>query len=336
MKNKLYILLLCLLSLHIFTACSDDAEIGNNGILFDPNQQELTLNRLGATTSSISFGVEASDAEKPYICLYVDKKIIERIPQYDLVDYLMSDLQKQAEREGTPFADYLQSISFTGNQQLQVSDLTPGSMYEIVAFGISGIKAADKAACLYMKTLLVDHMDYNFTFTVNEQAPDHVIFTFTPQDDKESYFLGSMLKSVYDEMLQSYSQSSIFMALFTETYQEILLSYADEDGYVTEEDIAKAIEEVFYEGEVSLKVSGLEPGTELVWMAAVFKEVKTDEGEQLVVASDIFQGEYSTVPAEAAVQVLEANRFAPKDMDWTRKPYIPIARQIKRNPATNH
>lgn len=329
MKKQLYILLLCVLSLNLFTACSDDDE--GKCTLVDPNLQELTLERLGNTTSTIAFGVTPKMEDQPYICLYIDKKIIDRVPKYDLVDYLMSDLKKQAEREGTPFGEYLASISLTGTQQLQADGLMPGSLYEVVAFGISEEMAADQASCLFMQTALVDKVDCIFGVKVTESTSEFTKFSVTPSLEEESYFFGMVTKEVYDQLSQSYSKGSIFMALFSEQYEEMLMERADEDGYVTEEDIAAVIEEIFWEGSVGLRLSNLEPGTDIVWLAAVFKEVETAEGNQLVVASDIADGTLTfglDVAPEGDDNVSNAQKIKLGGKTWGSKPYIPMAHPV--------
>lgn len=79
MKVKDLISLFSLLAVFLFTACSDDDD--NTCSYLDLSKQVLTLTEGEATTSTYSFGVKASDATIPYLCLYVDKKPLTMLPK---------------------------------------------------------------------------------------------------------------------------------------------------------------------------------------------------------------------------------------------------------------
>lgn len=332
MKKHLYILLCCVLSLNVFTACSDDDD--DKCTIVNPNLQEFTLTRLENTNTTISFRVTPKMEEHPYICVYVDKKIIDRVPKYDLVDYLMSDLKKQAERKEVSFGEYLASIALTGEQELQAEGLMPGGLYEVVAFGISGEMAADKPATLFMQTALVEKVDFDLNVKVTESTPDFTKISITPSNEEKSYFFGLMEKSNYDNLSQSYSNGSLLMALFAETYEAMLWERADEDGYVTQEDIDEVIEEIFYEGSIGLKISGPVQGTEIVWLSGVFEVVATDEGDKIVLASDVQKGEFTfglDVAPEAENSSSAEKKIKLGGETWSEGGlYLPVAHPAKR------
>lgn len=317
MKKSIYLLMLCICSLSILTGCSDDDD---NAIRFayDPNQQSLTLQRLEVTSSTFTFEVEATDAEIPYLCLYVDRKVIDRLSRNQLAAYLMDDLKRTAEEEGIPFEEYLASISFKGSQTLKIENLPCGSLYEVVAFAYCGAKAADRAECLYFQTRYADPVDCTFRMDITEQASDHVRFTIVPSDNNVSYYFCTLLKNYYEYYLQSYTRESLFMALFSEDYIARLKEKADPWGYVTQQDIDEVIDEIFFEGPVSLMVSGVPPSTELVWMAAGFAVVTTDEGQQMVLITDVTAGEYGTTAADEATTRWSTTGH--KLVPWEHKP----------------
>lgn len=112
MKQKIFIALYCLLSVFVITACSDDDE---NIRPVDPDELLFKVTELEASTTSYTFQIDVSSNRIPYLCLYVDKEVIDKIPRPELHNYLMEDLKKQAEAKGVAFEEYLGTISHRGS-----------------------------------------------------------------------------------------------------------------------------------------------------------------------------------------------------------------------------
>lgn len=187
MKVKDLISLFSLLAVFLFTACSDDDD--NTCSYLDLSKQVLTLTGGEATTSTYSFGVKASDATIPYLCLYVDKKTVDNVAKGELPNYLMNDLKKQAEAKGTPFEQYVASLTYTGDQSnLKVENLLPGRIYELVVFAVDGTRAADKAEYLFFQTNMAEQV--NCTFDV-EAVPstDGAQLIVNPSDKEQDYYI---------------------------------------------------------------------------------------------------------------------------------------------------
>ena len=77
MKLKPFLPLFSLLMLFAFISCNEEDE--NNSAYLDLSKQVLTLTEGEATTSTFSFSVKASDANIPYLCLYVDKQTVDQV-----------------------------------------------------------------------------------------------------------------------------------------------------------------------------------------------------------------------------------------------------------------
>lgn len=147
MKQKIFIALYCLLSVFVITACSDDDE---NIRPVDPDELLFKVTELEASTTSYTFQIDVSSNRIPYLCLYVDKEVIDKIPRPELHNYLMEDLKKQAEAKGVAFEEYLGTISHRVSiSKHTISNLLAGKMYELVLFGINGTEAAKKPHCHY-------------------------------------------------------------------------------------------------------------------------------------------------------------------------------------------
>ena len=89
MKLKPFLPLISLQMLFVFTSCNDDEEVYS--AYLDLSKQVQTLTEGEATTSTFSFSVKASDANIPYLCLYVDKQTIDQVSKGELTAFLMDN-----------------------------------------------------------------------------------------------------------------------------------------------------------------------------------------------------------------------------------------------------
>lgn len=183
MKVKDLISLFSLLAVFLFAACSDDDDKCCSYV--DLSKQVLTLTEGEATTSTFTFSVKASDATIPYLCLYVDKNVVDNVAKGELPNYLMNELKKEAESKGTPFEQYVASLTYTGDQSnLKIDNLLPGRIYELVVFAVDGTRTADKAEYLFFQTMKTEHIDCTFDVVVVPEMLDaqSAVFDIKPSD----------------------------------------------------------------------------------------------------------------------------------------------------------
>ena len=297
MKVKDLISLFSLLAVFLFTACSDDDD--NTCSYLDLSKQVLTLTGGEATTSTYSFGVKASDATIPYLCLYVDKKTVDNVAKGELPNYLMNDLKKQAEAKGTPFEQYVASLTYIGDQSnLKVENLLPGRIYELVVFAVDGTRAADKAEYLFFQTMKTEHIDCTFDVVVVPEMLDaqSAVFDIKPSDKNVKWYFSGISKSSYEGAIASgnYDDESIVITLLEQELQSIFIQLVPEGGQLTDDIVEQALDMVLHTGDVGLKFTGLNANTEYKWMAAAFKIVSTDDGDEVVLCSDVSKGDFAT------------------------------------------
>lgn len=187
MKLKPFLPLISLLMLFVFTSCNDDEEV--NSAYLDLSKQVLTLTEGEATTSTFSFSVKASDANIPYLCLYVDKQTIDQVSKGELTAFLMDNLKKQAEAKDTPFEQYVSSISLKGDQtDLKIENLLPGRIYELVVFAVDGTRAAEQAEYLFFQTDIAEPVDCSFDVQVSGITDKTAQFAVKPSNKEVDYY----------------------------------------------------------------------------------------------------------------------------------------------------
>lgn len=301
----------------MFNACSDD----DNPVVPDiPQGLELTLTPLDVTVSTFDFEVEANREDISYVCLYVPRSIIDRVPKYDLPDYLMDDLRKQAEQQGKPFAQYLSEISYQGNQEFHLESLMRGTLYEIVAFAVKDEWKADEAEYLFFHTLKATPTDCTFRVEADEEPN---VFTVTPSDKNVKYYLAVMSRTDYEtNVANGFDDTSIVFSLMN---MQIEAGYneAYEDGILTDKEAQEVIDGLFWQGDQRLRGDFL-PDTEYRWFAAAFDQFEWE----LILTSEVQSGYFvpnASTGADTRMQSLPAT-------PWRSQPlgeYLPVARPCK-------
>lgn len=281
--------LFSLLTLFAVAACNDDDK--NSVSYLDLSKQELTLTEGKVTTSTFSFSVKASDANIPYLCLYVEKNIVDQVSKGELPAYLMNDLKKRAESEGTPFEQYVASITMKGNQEGTIEGLLPGRIYELVAFAIDGTRIADKAEYLFFQTEMAEAVDCTFDVQTAVSG-NSVHFSVKPSNKEVDYYFCSFAKSTYDQVVaQGWDNLQILNAYFGEEMNSRLSQLAP-DGNVTSEIVDQLLAQLFRKGDQELEASGMQGGMDYVWMVAAFKIVEVDGTLNFVIVSTPQVGSY--------------------------------------------
>lgn len=296
MKRRLYLSVVSLLLMVFFVGCKDDESPVNESCL-DPNKQSLTLTEINATTSTFTFSVNASDAEIPYLVLYVDKDVIDDVPKGDLPEYLMADLEKQAKDSGKGFEEFLSSVAIKGNlDEKKIEGLLSGKIYELVAFAVSGTRIADEAEYLFFQTLKADPVECKFDVSV-EPDINTALLQISPSNKDINWFCGGVAKDVYDRAIAEggYTNETIAHSIFTQQYQQIISQLVPEGGELTDEIIQEALSYLLFKGDMTLKFQNLAANTDYQWVAVAYKLVTTDDGLEIVMVSNASTGSFKTL-----------------------------------------
>lgn len=353
MRTKLFLQFFCLAMLLAFTACSDDDE--HQDYPFTRlNNLKLKLTEVSSTSTSFTFDVEASDAEVDYLCLYVDKAIIDQIDKADLPAYLMEDLQKQATNKGESFESYLASISYKGNVSgAKINNLLPGRLYELVVFGIQGSKTAQQAEYLFFQTLMADPVDCTFQVEVEPQSRTAKYKVNVSVKDIPFYFC-TFPKATYDQMsAQGWSNEAMLMEYMQMQLEQVLGSLMNPgQQQPTQEQIDAALNKLLFVGDVTLNADRLSANTSYVWLAAAFKLVEIEGAQQLVMVSDAAKGDYTTLPLDlmrdftfdiqvtdienASARIVVNPSLLDQNFIWAYEPYTDVTKNMTADELMNH
>lgn len=290
--NKIFHIILGLLCITSFYACSDD----DNQVtpqVFNPDDQKLVVTGGEVTTNSFTFSVQAQDANIPYVCLYVDKQTVDEVNKGELPFYLMTQLKEQAKEAGMSADDYISSIACTGNlDNKKIEGLRPGKLYELVVFAVSGTKIAHKAEYLFFQTLSIEPIECTFKVDV-QTVSTQAILNVTPSTDNAYYYFNLLKKSVYDNYVQSgnYTADNVLDVLFQNDFQKAMAQFAP-TGSLTDATLQQMLDYLFRKGKSSYGVVGLVPDTEYIWIATAFKAAEIDDqiiiGAASAVSTDVF------------------------------------------------
>ena len=337
MKLKTFLPLFSLLMLFAFISCNEEDE--NNSAYLDLSKQVLTLTEGEATTSTFSFSVKASDANIPYLCLYVDKQTVDQVSKGELTAFLMDNLKKQAEAKGTPFEQYVDSISLKGDHtDLMVENLLPGRIYELVVFAVDGTRAAEQAEYLFFQTEIAEPVDCSFDVQVSDITDKTAQFAVKPSNKEVDYYFCTFPKATYQQAVDmGWDNLQILNTYFGEEMNHRVSELAP-DGNITPEVIDQLLKQLFHQGDLTLTASGLMNKTEYVWMTAAFKTVEVDGALTFVIVSEPATGSYTTdegdnsmIDMKFDIQVTDVTatsakiKVVPEDLEqtyiWCYDPY---------------
>lgn len=285
MYFRFALLFFSMISVLTLAGCSDD-DAPQPEAPSEPIDLKLTITEGEVTSSTYSFSVQASDAEATYLCLYAPQSVFEGISKDKLVSYLMDDLKKQADAKGQDFGEFLASISIKGDYEAKLQSLTPGGIYEVVAFAISGVTPGTRIETLFFQTLYADLKECDFEAELIPIAEEGKwSIAVTPSVDDIPYYTVATDKDSYDQNIQQYSKEDLLKAYFVADVQRY-----QEDGH----GLAEILEALLKPGSKTMSfVSVLPEGMEIVWLAGGINV--TNDGN-VVLTTNVTTGQF-TVPA---------------------------------------
>lgn len=299
MYFRFAVLFFSMISMLTLAGCSDDENPQYEPELPpEPIDLKLTFTEGETTSSTYSFSVHPSDPEVAYLCLYASQSVFEGISKDKLVDFLMSDLKKQADAKEQSFEEFITSISIKGDYETKLENLVPGDIYEIVAFAISGVTPGKRIESLFFQTLYVDLKECEFKGELipNEEEGKWGI-AITPSVDDIPYYTVAVDKGSYDNYIQQYSKEELLSAFFVADVQML-----QEEGY----DLATILDALVRPGYRTMNFRDALPvGMEIVWMAGGLEVMASGN---VVLTTEVATGDL-TIPEWQAPQAMAGARF---------------------------
>lgn len=236
-----------------WTGCTDEKKeiigvdvVESYDISFEIKDQKLT-------STSYTFEVTPSDLQSPYVCLYVDKSVIDRVPKQDLPKFLLNELKKNAQAENKPWQEYLPTLLVTGQTTKTINNLLPGNMYELVVFGVRGEQLSQSAGYRFFETLKADPVQMTFDIKVDASKHTEVNLEVTPSLKDKMWYLCSFTKDQYDKLKAAgLGDAQMSQAYLNEEFRQFLRVTPNP----TKEQLDSFIKEKFHTGDQKLKLSG--------------------------------------------------------------------------------
>lgn len=290
----------------VSASCSDKKEAPLVP-LYPYEHVELTITEEGVTSTSCSFNVQPSDEKAPYLCLYVKQDIFTEISKEKLPEFLMNSLKKQAQEQKTDFEAFVAAATLKGTQKVELKNLAPGSIYELVAFAVSGVTPAKKSTHHFFQTHYVEPVDCTIEALSVKKKNGNIVLDMKPSVDTEYWYIAAMAKPSYENALQSFSKEDIFMTLFGQQANGMTLEE------ITENLLIKGPRKIGFK--ISAGIG------DCVWMAAVLKPFKEST---LVLASQVSTGEFNPDKLSESTRSAHFNEHVASKTASFLNGYLPI------------
>lgn len=250
----------CALSM-VCTACNNDDEDSTpeqpeTGV--KTSELKLNITKTKTTATTCSFTITASDGNVPYLYFLVEQDEFAGLSRDRLVKKLLRNLRQEASESGQDFTSYLSQKMTKGNYTGTLTNLTPGGVYEVIAFPVTGTEVSGDVSILYFQTAFADLKEC--TFTVSGAWTDKgYTLSVQPSDTTIVYYFALLTKEKYDDYKKTYSDESLLTGLLGSTINSQNPSSA--------EDIQKYFNAFVYKGNKKLLYSTVQPGMNLMWIS---------------------------------------------------------------------
>ncbi len=283
---------LSLLLVGALWSCEKDKQEPLDINLDDPYQMSFEITDGGRTSTSYTFDVKPSEADLPYLCLYVDKAVIDKVPKHELPTFLTSELKKSAQAAGKTWEAFLASSAVKGNTTKTITGLLPGNLYELVVFGVKDNKLARNASFHFFETLKADPVNMTFAVEIKNITTTGASIAVTPSIEDYKWYFCSFTKAQYDKLVTAGMNDSQMVSAFLGQTIQNWLRYNPEP---TAEQLEQFVQAQFHVGAQTLTVGGPFSGqadTEYVFlMTSVF----VTPSYEIVFTSEASKGEFKTL-----------------------------------------
>lgn len=268
-KNLLKLKLACLFGLTLFLgACQKEVEY-NPALPYDyelkkiPTTFVVTTEQGEVTSSSAKLHYKVSDTKVPYVSVLLPFEVYSKTKPTDLRGVILTQLEQEAGLASLSLDAYLAKESKTGEQEVLLGGLQPGSTYAIVHYAYmaetGSIAELPSSQEYSFSTAIADRREVNFAITPSI-TEFNCQFTILPSDLEATYYAFPVEKTEYDKTLAlGYTPEFLIGRIYSINVVNLVYRGVELD---------EAITQLLVHGEQTLSFDNLKRDTEYVLLVA--------------------------------------------------------------------
>ncbi|MDO4771435.1 hypothetical protein [Porphyromonas sp.] len=256
------------------------------------------------TSTTFSFEVKPSDKENPYVCLYVDKSVIDKVPKEELPQFLLKELKTAAAVENKKWEQFRDEIVIKGDFQKTLTNLLPGNLYELVVFGLKGDQISREISYLFFETPIADFVDVKFDVNVSTLEPNKVVLDVKPSESNTLWYYCSLPKNRYETaQAAGMSDAQLSQTILENELKNFFQMLPHEP---TAQDIEEFVNNRFFKDEkqITMRGRGVQADTEYVYLLTA---VYVSAQHELVFISNTQKGSFTTPKVPQKPTTFELN-----------------------------
>ena len=293
-----------------------------------PQPEALTFEIEVAAVSKTdaTFNITPSNNEAKYLVVVSDAKVVESSESNAaLILKIFSDLKAYVESTGGNYAEYIAEKAKSGKlENHKIENLTPGTSYYILVFGIDTENEDTTTSELHMRKFATEAtVQSNCTFELKYNVNlTTVALNVKPSDNSQLWHLINMPVEEYQTYTSADGEYGWTKEKYFQEYLNTELTTLKDQGLTAEEIGVK----LFHEGARTLNISGLQPKTKYVsfvaavdysngnaYVASALKEIRYNSGEaaenDLTFDIDVFNVGHYSADVRITPSNLDANYY---------------------------
>ena len=293
-----------------------------------PQPEALTFEIEVAAVSKTdaTFNITPSNDEAKYLVVVSDAKVVESSESNAaLILKIFSDLKAYVESTGGNYAEYIAEKAKSGKlENHKIENLTPGTSYYILVFGIDTENEDTTTSELHMRKFATEAtVQSNCTFELKYNVNlTTVALSVKPSDNSQLWHLINMPVEEYQTYTSADGEYGWTKEKYFQEYLNTELATLKDQGLTAEEIGVK----LFHEGARTLNISGLQPKTKYVsfvaavdysdgnaYVASALKEIRYNSGEaaenDLTFDIDVFNVGHYSADVRITPSNLDANYY---------------------------
>lgn len=193
-----------------------------------------------STDDAITYTVSPSDDNVSYITSILPAETYSESTDDEIFEAILNAVKKTAEEKGQSLADYIASISHTGEYGGRALDLKPETGYIIVAVGMENDGSQSSLIAKKTVSTTAPKVQLTFEMSVTEITEYSAKFTLKPSSENENYLFFLLPASKYPEVnVPDPEQAGVAEEVDTELANMVADAYIESEGYLYDQGIGK-------------------------------------------------------------------------------------------------